>query len=131
LISREKSDIVFLIAVICSIPIIVLINDIWYNTFQMTFINILPVILLLVIFIVAMWFVRNITVLGDNYQRKVPVSRILSSQIISIIFCILYFIWSGDKVFIEMIPLWCIFICSIIFSPIDLLRNRKKVTKVV
>jgi len=126
LFSKEKSDIVFMIAAICSIPIIILLNDLWYNTSQLNLINILPVILLLVAFIVAMWFLRNITVLGDNSQKKVPVSRILSAQIVSIIFCSLYFIWSGDAGFVELIPLWCIFASSIVFSPIELFLNRKK-----
>jgi hypothetical protein len=126
--SKEKSDIVFMIAAIFSIPIIILLNDLWNNSSQFTPINILPVVLLLVGFIIAMWFVRNIAVLGDNSQKKVPVSRIFSAQIISVIFCSLYFIWVGNKGFVELIPFWCIFASSIIFSPIELFLNRKNVS---
>ena len=125
--TKENSDIIFIIIGMVAAFVFIFFQRIGYNQGSLTYINGLFVGVLLLIFAVMMWLGRNIHVFGDQSQKKVPANRIFSAQIMSIVFFGGYVIWFGDKSLFMLIPMWCVLICAIIFSIMQLLKNFKKI----
>ena len=126
--SKEKSDIIFTIFAIGAAFVFIVFNRIWYNQGSLTYLNGVVVGLLLLVFTVMIWLGRNIHVVGDQSQKNVPAIRVVSAQIMSIVFFGIYVVWFGDESIVMLIPLWCIILCVIIFSPVQIVKNLKKIS---
>ncbi|MFO7678308.1 MAG: hypothetical protein R6V50_08020 [Thermoplasmatota archaeon] len=119
--TKDRTYIYFQIPVFLAIIVIVKYQDMYYNLSLLNIQNLLFIGSLSVIFIIMMWLNRNFYVICDYSKTKVPPTRILCGQILFIVFIFCYSIWFGDRSIISLIPIWCILIVSIIFSPMKIL----------
>jgi hypothetical protein len=119
--TKDRSDIYFQIPVILAIIVFLYYQGVYFNQSSLNFEYILFVGFLSIIFVIMMWFNRNIYVICDSSNKKVPPNRIFCAQILAVVFIFSYSVWFGDESIISLIPIWCIIIISIIFSPVKIL----------
>jgi MFS family permease len=119
--TKDISDIYLQIPVIVAIIVFLYYQEEYFNQSLLNFENILFVGFLSIIFIIMMWFNRNIYVIGDHSNKKVPANRIFCAQILSVVFIFIYSVCYGDESITYLIPIWCIIIFSIIFSSVKIL----------
>jgi hypothetical protein len=122
--SKEISDILFFLLGFVGGSILSIFQKIWYNQSSLTYQNGFFVSILLIIFLVMMWMMRNIRVVGDFSKKQIPPIRIFSAQFTSTLFCIGYILWFGDVGIIMLLPLWCGIICSIISSGVNVVYRK-------
>ena len=123
-ISKQKNDVVFTIISILSLLIFIIFRGIWYNHVFVSLNNFIIISMISLVFLITMFLVRNIRVICDNTDEKVSITRIYCAQILITFFCLIFVIWFGDEGFIMLTPVWCIFICSIILSPMHLIKKN-------
>ena len=124
--TKDKYDLFFILLGIILSPVLIFFQNIFYNQDTLTFLSGLLIFLLFAIFSILMWLDRDINVIGDYSNKKVPFNRIFSAQIISVFFIFGYILWLGDIIILLLLPLWCIFFCCIIFSVFRYFNNIKK-----
>jgi len=122
--TKEKNDIIFILIAIFLTPIIIFYQEIFYNQNNLNFQNGFIIFLITILFLIFMWLNKDKKIICDYSNKKVPFNRIFSAQIISVFIIIGYILWFGDESIILLLPVWCIFISSIIFSFISQIKKK-------
>jgi hypothetical protein len=125
-ISKEKIDMILILLGFISGIILIIFQGIWYNQSVLTYQNGFIISIILIVFLVMMWIVRNFKVESDFSKKQVPPIRIFSGQFMSILFCSGYILWFGDDGIVMLLPLWCIILSSIISSGEIAVKEVKK-----
>jgi hypothetical protein len=124
--TKEKYDLFFILIGIILSPVLIYFQNIFYNQDSLIILSGLLIFLLLTIFVILMWLDSDINVVGDYSNKKVPFNRIFSAQIISVFLIFGYILWFGDKSILLLLPVWCLFFCSVIFSFFNFCIKIKK-----
>ena len=62
------------------------------------------------------WSFYKKPVFSDHNQKSISRDRIVSAQIVSMFFCGVYVIWVGNESLFILIPVWSVYLCTIVFS---------------
>jgi hypothetical protein len=114
--TNEKNDIIYIFIGLILTPIFIFFQGIFYNQNTLNFQNFLIIFFLMILFLIFMSLNKDLIVIGDYSNKKVQFKRIFSAQFISVFLIFVYILWFGDESIILLLPIWCIYISSIIFS---------------
>ena len=121
--TKNKNDIIMATFALISTFIYNILRPLDYNQSPFVFDNVFFIGLILIVFLIMMWLVRNVKVICDHANKIAQVTRIFSAQIITVVFCAGYILWFGKDGILELVPIWVILLCGIIFSPYQIIKK--------